>query len=555
MLTFKNIIKYYKLNTHLLIRGIVFYAAFIMLCSCVVFASHITDLVNVTKYHAASYKGKGVKCAIVDNGFDSWKSLNYVNHAHARFFPGNSQLPDNPRGDAHGTGMAEIFHKIAPEAEIYLIYSMIGIDDDITNYFKAEGIVLASESLNVPNYEIGYSWEFLTGDDTLSRALDTCVSSNITVCVIAGNYAEYSSSFHLKKDSSSNRMMFPGEKRKLNIESLVDGNFFIVFSRSGPTVSSVTYYQYTLKNVTKNTEIAKDKKFNKYKRVNVIGVNQNDNLTLKITKVTGNTDEIDIIVGGIFSNGSLKFKPEEVNKALSLALPGASKKSITTGAIAEANYHVKDEILGMSGWGPIPSYINRMGEIVPETIKPDLCAPGGATSPTAPMVAGALAVLASAGKIDLSKPDDVKKALQDKHTIRMGGTPNNTFGYGRLYLDADTDWPPQTPGPEPKPIVPVDPEDRDILIYPNPASISRVNSLKIANFSQNVSKLNAEIYDINGETIKSFNILELQNGLKGKSLIWNLRNEKGEKIAPGLYFITIKIDSGITQIRKIAIQK
>ncbi|MDR0724170.1 MAG: T9SS type A sorting domain-containing protein [Endomicrobium sp.] len=70
-----------------------------------------------------------------------------------------------------------------------------------------------------------------------------------------------------------------------------------------------------------------------------------------------------------------------------------------------------------------------------------------------------------------------------------------------------------------------------------------------------MSKLEAKIYNINGEFIRSFSILELIDDLNRKSLSWDLRNEKGDKVTPGIYFISIKTDSEQTQIRKFAVQK
>ncbi|MDR0724010.1 MAG: T9SS type A sorting domain-containing protein, partial [Endomicrobium sp.] len=206
----------------------------------------------------------------------------------------------------------------------------------------------------------------------------------------------------------------------------------------------------------------------------------------------------------------------------------------------------------ISGWGPIPEDVDELGNIVvPYTIKPDLCAPseGGATSPTAPRVAGALAVLASAGLCDLSKPEETKQYLLDNHIVKLP-VPSISLGYGRLFLDATTDWPPPVP-----PTPPIDPDDKDVLVYPNPISLRASNYLKITNFSLDILKLEAKIYNINGEFIKSFSILELIDDLNRKSLSWDLRNENGDKVTPGIYFISIKTDSGKTQIRKFAVQK
>ncbi|MDR1418522.1 MAG: T9SS type A sorting domain-containing protein, partial [Endomicrobium sp.] len=154
----------------------------------------------------------------------------------------------------------------------------------------------------------------------------------------------------------------------------------------------------------------------------------------------------------------------------------------------------------------------------------------------------------------LTKPEEVKRILTTKHVIQMGGSVNNMFGHGRLYLDADTDWSPSIP-PKPNPPVLVDPENKNILICPNPVSLSVDSYVKIANFSQDVSRLEARIYNINGEFVRNFSILELQEELNRKTLRWDLRNENGSKVAPGIYFISIKTDSGKNQIRKIAIQK
>ncbi|MDR2616254.1 MAG: T9SS type A sorting domain-containing protein, partial [Endomicrobium sp.] len=163
--------------------------------------------------------------------------------------------------------------------------------------------------------------------------------------------------------------------------------------------------------------------------------------------------------------------------------------------------------------------------------------------PTAPRVAGALAVLASAGLCDLSKPEETKQYLLANHVINIQPSPNNTFGYGRLFLDAKTDWP-----------VSVEEEDV-VMMYPNPVSLSNSNGLRIANIPLTVTELDARIYNIMGELVKSFSILELVDDMNKKMIKWDLRNQNRDKVAPGVYFITIKTNFTKKQIKKIAVKK
>jgi flagellar hook assembly protein FlgD len=85
--------------------------------------------------------------------------------------------------------------------------------------------------------------------------------------------------------------------------------------------------------------------------------------------------------------------------------------------------------------------------------------------------------------------------------------------------------------------------------------LSASNYLKIANIPLEVTKLGARIYNINGDFIKSFSILELADDINKKMLRWDLRNDNGDKVAPGVYFITIKTDSTKIQIKKFAVKK
>ncbi|MDR0724237.1 MAG: S8 family peptidase [Endomicrobium sp.] len=513
----------------------------------------MTDLVNVTKYHNKGYKGKGIKVAIIDGGYEGWRSLSYVNPDHAKSFTGGSmvQLPDNPGGGSHGTGMAQCFHEIAPEAEIYLLKEnscdavAYGL---IKQYCIDEGILLVSNSLNTENYR----GDFLTGNDDYSTKLDLLVNSSITVCTIAGNFANSTYFAHLTNDGSGN-MIFPNGTPNLNVVVLTTSTFYIEIARTGFQRPTSEYEYRVVNNRTGRAEqhILQNGDLD-YGLVEIPArfSNIGDVLSLSLIRKRDSVDYLDIIIS-YWTTGNFRLQdPVEMNKECSLALPGASKKAITVGAILVSDYNKRDVVSNISGWGPIPEDVDEFDHVVvPYTIKPELCAPseGGATSPTSPRVAGCLAVLASAGLCDLSKPEETKQYLLANHIVKLS-VPSISLGYGRLFLDAATDWPPPVPSP-------IDPDDKDVLVYPNPISLrSSSGYLKITNLSLDISKLEARIYNINGEFIKSFSILELEEYINKKLLRWDLRNENGDKVAPGVYFISIKTDSGKTQIKKFAVK-
>jgi hypothetical protein len=523
----------------------------------------MTDLMNVTKYHNKGYKGQGVKCAIIDSNWNGWSTLKDQgivkdNHHALSSVEYGIELADNYLAPGHGVGMVQAFHEMAPETEIYLYDGMLFQTDDINaalNYFRKEGISLISCSLNTVNCDsfYGYGKTFLRGQDSLSLRFDSYVGSSITVCVIAGNYANYTSFFHLVKDPGSNNMLFPNGTRGLDIK-VVKLPLNIVITRSG--YQRVVNYEYVLINTRTGNVIENGDNCPEFKNIAVAGgqANVGDNLTLNIIRHIDDTvDDLNIIIGQFSGNFKLQ-NPAEMNNESSLCLEGASKKAITTGAILVSDYNKRDVISSMSGRGPIPQDVDALGNIVvPYTIKPELCAPseGGTTSPTAPRVAGTLAVLASAGLCNLSKPEETKKYLLANHVVNIQPSPNNSFGYGRLFLDAKTDWPPH-PSPT---LPPVEEEDEDIVLGPNPVSLSNSNGLRIANIPLSVAKFDARIYNVTGELVKGFSILELVDDIHKKYLKWDLRNQNGDKVAPGVYFITIKTSLTKNQIKKIAVKK
>ncbi|MDR2436807.1 MAG: S8 family serine peptidase [Endomicrobium sp.] len=247
-----------------------------------------------------------------------------------------------------------------------------------------------------------------------------------------------------------------------------------------------------------------------------------------------------------FDQGITLNNADDINNQPSLTGPGDSRNSLTVGAIPENNYNVTNLIGDFSEHGSVRTATDATGRVItPECMKPEIVAPGNATSAAAPHVAGAAALIAQLKPELLQNAQAFKNYILSSHTIRVHTASDNIYGYGKLYLDSSI-IPTSAP---------IDPDDKNVLVYPNPISSSEHSYLKITTFSLDISKLEPKIYNINGEFVKSFSILEFMDDINKKTLRWDLRNENGNKVAPGVYFISIKTDSGKTQIKKFAIQK
>ena len=87
-----------------------------------------------------------------------------------------------------------------------------------------------------------------------------------------------------------------------------------------------------------------------------------------------------------------------------------------------------------------------------------------------------------------------------------------------------------------------------VICYPNPA---RDGYLYIARLPDNLYNFSAEIFTMTSKLVKSFSandvIVSSENKIK-----WDLKNENGENVAPGVYLLLIK-NCGQKKVFKIAI--
>ena len=146
-------------------------------------------------WHDAGYKGKGVKIAIIDSGFQGFQSLmgtELPSTVEARCYTSTgvftSSLSDCDNSDTgkHGTAVAEAVFDIAPEATYYI--SRITSAGDLLNTVEW----LIEQDVDVINKSLGWVWHG-PGDGTspfsLSplKSVDAAVAGGITWVNAAGN--------------------------------------------------------------------------------------------------------------------------------------------------------------------------------------------------------------------------------------------------------------------------------------------------------------------------------------------------------------------------------
>jgi subtilisin family serine protease len=236
---------------------------------------------------------------------------------------------------------------------------------------------------------------------------------------------------------------------------------------------------------------------------------------------------------------------DDRNPTSSLISPADSEMALTVGAVDYSNYEN----------GPIASYSSRGPSWIngSPVIKPEIVAPAGVTtvsygptgfsgtSAAAPHVAGVAAIILSLN-IELIKNINGFRQAIISYCEQIQSSPDNIYGYGKLVLNTN--------------VIPYN-EVGNFVCYPNPVSISKKGYVKITNFPFNTSIIEVTVYTVTGEFVKSFNADDLEEdvSIKKRMIKWDLKNQNGAKIAPGVYFVNIKTILGGKHIKKIAVQK
>jgi hypothetical protein len=266
--------------------------------------------------------------------------------------------------------------------------------------------------------------------------------------------------------------------------------------------------------------------------------------------------EVAVIVESATLQGVLSVVAagNEGPSAGSLSSPGDARSALTVGAVDYRNYS-SGPVERFSSRGPVYAYSGG-GVDLSSATKPEIVAPDGissvsygesfyGTSAATPHAAGAAALLLSFFQ-NLNTPQTLKNEIITKYAKPIGAEvlPNDSYGYGRLVLDDN--------------LVPVL-NTGNIIVYPNPVSISKKGSVRIANIPINTRIYGVNIFTVTGQFVRSLDFVEAGydfiNGETRKFLSWDLKNQSGSQVAPGVYFAVIDTFAHGKIVKKIALQK
>ncbi|MDR2818584.1 MAG: S8 family serine peptidase [Endomicrobium sp.] len=500
------------------------------------------DAINATKFVLDGVDGAGVKIAVLDKGFKGYLDLQNRGELPRNLTTvdfTNSQQPVNPSvGDTHGSACAEIIYDIAPAAEMYLLK----VDNQVN--FQNALAYCSLNSIKIVSCSIGFDVpeSFMAGGGRIDTDIDTNFTSNKFLSVVAaGNEADHTW-FGSFQNSGTSYTRFPNGSEFLNVNVPTDADITLMWDDyNGNSIYNIYVYdQY-------NNEIGHTNFIqNHIKKVTFSNYTRPNRLKIRIFQYQ------DTLPNGrdmrlVFSKGNLSGdvveNPIDINPESSLCMPADARGALTVGAVNVSNY----------GSGPIAYYSSRGPVRNPWLMKPELVAPTGVTtaslgyksfagtSAAAPHVAGAAALLLS-----LSTGTAVSD-LKDQvvgYARQIQSSPDCTYGNGKLVLDTSL-VPPNSVG--------------DFVCYPNPVSISQKGYIKITNLPFHTDVIDINVYTVTGEFVKSFNasdlIEEIYTAEKRRMVKWDLRNQDGNRIAPGVYFVVVKTLLGDKKVKKIGIQK
>ncbi|MDR1195453.1 MAG: S8 family serine peptidase [Endomicrobium sp.] len=503
------------------------------------------NAINASAYAYNNIGGAGVKIAVIDIGFAYYNGLksagelpqNLITKDFTRW--GNPAININYEYQTHGSACAEIIYDIAPQAQMYLL--KINDVPSIQNAFD----YCKSENIRIASCSIGFSYDFwCDGTGDIAKIATDAYNNGTLPVFAAGNEAD-KSWFGMFNGNSEGWMIFPSGKEYLELSVNPTNFVFMMWDDFAAKNKKYTLYMYN----NSETKIISSSTWAMGDRPNVFVYNKENSprVRLKIKKENSYEDvHIRLLFDGSYINQSDK------RSASSLSSPADSREALAVGAIDITNWN-SGPIEKYSSWGPTRAVLT-----FPETRKPDITGPTGittytigtrgfsGTSAAAPHIAASAALLLSLDRTMSTKQ------LRDKvisNYRQVASSPDNIYGIGQLFLGGY-----EAPGGG---------DDggygsgEDIICYPNPASISRSGHINITNlpYDKINDKIKLNVYTVAGEFVKSFNDGDLKFKNGRMTIEWNLKNENGAQVAPGVYFLTVDAPLAKKKVIKIAIQK
>jgi len=385
------------------------------------------------KWQAAGITGKGVRVGIIDTSFNRYRDILGNTRYKIVSLRSDNAVEDRDlnRETIHGTAVAEIVHKIAPDAELVLV----AVDTSLS-FVKAVDYLTASEGAVVISSSLGFFAFEADGTSKLSKAVDAARAAGITVTISAGNdasgaigsdYGEGHFSATFVDSDRDGFHDFPGLTTKNGLVIQSGGaSAQIVLTWTDPHVNLDLYLYDERGNLVDRSTDVQSPRANRSAFEGIVGTLRPGNYVVKVKKVNPADPNVrfDIRYHGV--------QAEKAGPESSVTVPADARGAFAIGAI-----DVKS--------GRVESFSSQ-GPTVDGRKKPDFSGPDrnssdayalvnedtfSGTSSATPHVAGAIALYLQA--FPRTTPDNVMKYLtQNARRVDRGG--DNITGVGAVFL-------------------------------------------------------------------------------------------------------------------------
>lgn len=373
-------------------------------------------VINATPIHNLGVRGKGIKIAILDVGFEGYQSklgseLPVSGNVTVRSFRTDRDITGG--GQNHGTAVAEIIYDVAPDAKLYLINFGYDVEfPDAVDYAISQNVDIISMSL-------GWLDGPFDGTSTISAKVDSAVSGGIVWVNSAGNYAQrhWQGKF-IDTDNDKIHDFAPGDE---NMSIISGGNIEIFLSWDDWPASDQDYNLYVYNSTGYLSAFSETVQDGTQPPVEKISRNlPPGTYNLQIRKYNATRDvNFELYIGSYDVIENQYQVPSS-----SLSIPADAQGAITVGA----TYWSNDILEFFSSRGPTDDGRTKPDVVAPDGVQTSITLlPFYGTSASAPHVAGAAALLKSVNSS--LTPASLRSALQS--TARSLGDPNS-YGAGRI---------------------------------------------------------------------------------------------------------------------------
>ncbi len=372
------------------------------------------------KWHAAGITGKGVKVGIIDGGFKGYKELlgkELPQNVTIKAFTEDGSLD----GGVHGTGVAEIVHAMAPDAELILC----AIDSQAS---FGNAIKYLTDEVKVPIIQHSMGWHTVRkdGNHFLAQQADYARGKGVLYVKSAGNEGDGHYTATFSPDQNGRHQFAQGKDR---IAVISTGSVYLhltweawtgdpvnydlaLYDERGTKVASSRNVQGAQKPPYEGVffEAPQGQKF--YAAVEAVGQQK----AVRFDLVGKNTPIADKIPG--------------VTPSGSISAPGDAKGAFTIGAI---NYK-DDKLEDYSSQGPTLDGRRKPDLSAPTRVTTQAYGPGGfaGTSASTPHVSGAAALVLAAQPG--ATADQLQQFLQQNAKDLEEAGPESKTGFGRLAM-------------------------------------------------------------------------------------------------------------------------